>query len=204
MPTMKEYFYKTFMKHAKKVTRNAKEVSPTREVLQGVFHREDGKLVVTDSHRLYLLKDVYEGEEKIIDPVKNIKIEGRYPEIDKLLPRSEPNFKEVFDVNEYLRATDIVNTAGIVSDTVSVMKYEHNTLSCNIPEAITAEYGVTVTIPSGYTFHSNAQYWVDALKMFKAFKYTKVVFEFYGRMRPFTLTSPDDMLLALILPVRSF
>ena len=120
------------------------------------------------------------------------------------MPRSEPNFKEVFGVNEYLRATDIVNTAGIVSDTVSVMKYEHNTLSCNIPEAITAEDGVTVTIPSGYTFHSNVQYLVDALKMFKAFKYTKVVFEFYGRMRPFTLTSPDDMLLALILPVRSF
>src|SRR5690625_232569 len=96
--------YKTFMTHAKRITRNSAKLYSDREVLQGVFHRENGSLVVTDSHRLYLIKDVYEGEEKLINPNNNMKINGNYPEINRLLPQNNPEFSCTLNVDEYLKA----------------------------------------------------------------------------------------------------
>ncbi len=190
--------YKKFMTHAKKVTRNAEKVNPAKKVLRGVFHRQNGSLVVTDSHRLYMLMGAYEGEETVINPVTNTRINDKYPEVDRLFPYNNHGFSSSLNVDEFLKATDVVNVAD------PVMKYEGNNLYCSDPGTLRAKYTVSVTLPKEYTFRSDAGYWIDALRMFKAFKYTEVRFDFQGAMRPFTLTSPDERLIALLLPVRVF
>lgn len=192
------------MKHAEKLTKNAAGLHETKKELKGVLHKEDGRLIVTDSHRLYQIKDVYGGEEKLINPINSKVIEEKYPDTDRLLPQNDAQFESLLDVNEYLRAVDIISVVGKITNTSSVMRYREDTLSSHVPGAVSAKYKVPEKLPNETVFSSNAAYWLDALKMFKAFKYSEVKFNFYGPMRPFTLISPDDKLMALILPVRSY
>lgn len=111
-----------------------------------------------------------------------------------------------------LRAAEIMLTANSVSNSSrhnaksAVMHWEVNVLSMFEPGVVSAEY----ELPQDYTLTeveelaSNSRYWVDAMKMFKAFKYKEVELNLTSGMRPFTLASSDGKLMALIMPVRSF
>lgn len=191
--------YKRFMTHAKRVVR---DLPVERPVLKGVFHRMDGDLIVTDAHRLYLLKDVHEGVESVIDPFTNKKIEGKYPNVARLMPSNDCDFQETIDVREFLLATDLLHLAGGMDKNPSPMSFEGNLLK-SVTEDVTAKYELPTELPEGIKFTSNAGYWLDALKMFRAFKYPEIEFNYYGALRPFTLISPDEKLTALILPIRS-
>src|SRR5690625_4135626 len=101
--------YKTFMRHAKRVTNS--NAAESRQVLKGVKHFEDGSLAVTDSHRLYLIKDIHDKGDTIITP-DGKKIEGNYPEIQRLIPdRGTGNITMTINVNEMLKGTEIILTA---------------------------------------------------------------------------------------------
>lgn len=205
---MTDKAYKTFMRHAKKVTRS--DSIGERPVLRGVKHYDDGSLAVTDSHRLYVIKDMHDKGETIITP-DGKKLEGAYPDVARLIPK---DYRESITINvdEMLRAAEIMLTANSVSNSSrhnaksAVMHWEVNVLSMFEPGVVSAEY----ELPQDYTLTeveelaSNSRYWVDAMKMFKAFKYKEVELNLTSGMRPFTLASSDGKLMALIMPVRSF
>src|SRR5690625_4436302 len=68
------------------------------------------------------------------------------------------------------------------------LEYLRNS-SC-ISEEVIASYELSID-DVGMNIWSNAQYWLDALRMFKAFKYKEIELKLYDKMRPFTLGSPD-------------
>lgn len=192
--------YKRFITHAKRVTRS-EHIS--RPVLKGVNHFEDGSAVVTDAHRLYLVKDIHEKGPGVLDPYTNKKIEKSYPDVFRLLPDNF-SYNDVFNVDEFLLAADIIALMGRLENSDPTMRFEKNNLTYRgYSREVEATYELSKELPDEYTFHSNAQYWVDALKMFKAFGYTEVTFNFVSAVRPFTLVSPDEKITVLMLPMRS-
>ncbi len=196
--------YKIFMRHAKKLTNS--DAAKTRLVLKGVKHFVDGSLAVTDSHRLYLVEDIHDKGETLLTP-DGKKIDERYPNIHRLIPdRGVGNVTMTINVNEMLKGTEIILTANTAAGVDSPMYQEKNELRMDIPETIVAKYKLPedYALTEGFEIASNAKYWVDGLKLFKAFKYEEIKLEFHGRMRPFTMYSPDDKLMVLILPVRTY
>lgn len=76
--------YKNFMKHAEKVT---KGVGASRPILEGVEHKDDGTLTVTDSHRLYRAYNVNAPSNAVINPTTGEEIDaGTYPDTDRIIP----------------------------------------------------------------------------------------------------------------------
>lgn len=193
--------YKTFMSHAEKVTNSP--ALETRPVLQGVKHFENGDLAVTDSHRLYFAKEIHDKGETVLSP-KGKKVEGNYPDIKRLLSFSsnDPKFKLTFELNELIKGVDIILTAAKVTNESPIMSYAENVLFFD-SEEVKASYELPHSIEGMYPL-SNAQYWMDALRLFKAFKYTEIELSIYGEMRPFTLVGPDEKLTALLLPIRRY
>jgi len=194
--------YKKFMRHAKKIT---KDLSGSRPFLEGVLHKANGNLYATNSHVLYLGKGFNDNppvEDVVITPTGR-ELEEKFPDVSRLLPDNTPGFRNTIKVHEYLQAMDIVNTAGRVSKEVTDIRFEGNTLSFK-SEEIEVKYTLDEGIPADEAFTSNAAYWVNALQMFKNFGYKEVAFNYYGRLRPFTLVSPDWQLVVLITPMRSY
>src|SRR5690625_767950 len=195
--------YETFMRHAKRVTKS--EAAEGRQVLKGVKHIEDGSLAVTDTQRLYLIKDIHDKGDTLLTP-DGKKLEGNYPEIHRLITDS---FETSMTINvvEMLKGAEIMLTANSVADVDNApMHWDKDVLRMEIPETIAARYELPEdhTLETSEALSSNAKYWVDALKLFKAFKYTEVELRITSRLRPFTLTSPDGKLLALLMPIRTF
>lgn len=190
--------YKAFMKHAEKLIKN--EAIATRPALQAVKHFENGDLVVTDSHRLYYAKDIHDKGEALLTP-SGKEVKGNYPDVQRLFP-TDPQFSQTYDVDELSKGVDTILTAAkVVGDKVPLMQYAENVLSFD-SEEVKARYELDHSLDM--KLWSNAQYWMDALRLFKAFKYTELTLNIHGSMRPFTLVSPDEKLTALILPIRRY
>ena len=109
--------YITFMKHAELVTRKASDARP---ILKGVYHAEDGSAVVTDSHRLYLARNVQERKDNsVINPKTGETIDGTYPNIERVLPTDDPiavihleNLPVVYEAIKALQQAGMVPKAG--------------------------------------------------------------------------------------------
>src|SRR5699024_9010957 len=194
--------YETFMRHAKKIT-DSKIIQ--REVLKGVKHFEDGSLAVTDSHRLYLLKDAHGlGKDTLLSPAGK-KIEGAYPNIERLLP-TNPGSSITVDVNELFKGIDIIHVGAKIIDGDYCMNWKGKELSYYPLDEnlVSATYELPFELPTEYTLSSNVKYWFEALQLFKAFRYPEVEINFHGKLRPFTVSSLDGKLTALILPIRRY
>lgn len=188
------------MKHAEKVIKNAMTVKPDKPILKGVKHFEDGSMAVTDAHRLYLAKDMHDKREMVLTPAGK-ELEGNYPEIARLLPSNDPECSLTFEVDELIKSVDIILTAAKASDDdVPVMSYAENILFYESTE-MTASYELPQSIE--IYLASNAQYWIEALRLFKALKYREITMNIYGKLRPFTFVSADEKVTALILPVKT-
>lgn len=190
--------YQIFMKHAEKITKSG--VVATRPVLQGVKHYENGDLAVTDSHRMYFAKELHDKGETVLTP-KGKTVEGNYPEVSRLFPSNDPKYQLKFKVDELIKGVDIILTAAKVVEGKPQMSYAENILFFDSLE-VKASYELPQSIDDNLL--SNAQYWMDALRLFKAFKYTELELNIYSMVRPFTLVSPDEKLTALILPIRRY
>lgn len=189
--------YRTFMKHAEKVTKN--HTTKTRPMLQGVKHYEDGSLAVTDSHRLYYAQAMHEKGDCLLSPSGKV-IDEKYPDIFRLIPEVDAEVELQFTVAELLKAADIMLTASKISHDPG-MEFSKDILSINGPE-IQASYQLPHA--TDVEFSSNPRYWLDALNLFKALKYKDLILRVYDQHRPFTFTSKDEKLLALILPMRRY
>ncbi len=195
--------YKKFIKHAKKVAKDITD-EKARPVLEGVLHLVNGDAAATNSHVLYYAKEIHDKElqeDAVITPGgKTLDLE--YPNIERLIPK-EFNFSESIKTDEFIKAIDLIHVAGRVSKEDTIMEFNKNTLFSET-EGVTAKYSLSTEIPEERKFSSNAAYWLDALRMFKDFGYAEVELNLTGKLRPFTLVSPDEKIMALILPVRRY
>lgn len=207
--------YLTFLKHAEHVT---KATSASRPVLQGVYHHPDKSLVVTDSHRLYIAKDAHNSEEgKIIAPKTGEEIEGKYPEVSRLIPTTDPEGTIYIDnVSETLEAAKNLLAAGRVSkagekktpkNKVAVRLYSDDEKKISIKfegNTMKAEYFMTYAedVKPGFTIAFSVEYFIQALALFKEAGFMQVEMKLYGSLRPFILTTYQNSLQALILPIR--
>jgi hypothetical protein len=204
--------YETFMKHADKVCK-----SPTagvRPTLSGVKHMENGDLVCTDSHRLYVAKGIHHREDGAVLTPKGKIVDGNYPDVSRLIP--DPSYaKQTLEIelNELYLAADMIAAVGGVAQKSMV---EGTKVPLKPPAMEFKEYLVryhNFAVHISYSLHpvqfeepisANAFYVLDALKLLKAAGCKTVTINFYGKMRPFTFTNEDDSLVALILPIRTY
>lgn len=201
--------YLTFMKHAEVVVKS--KHLDSRPVLKGVYHANDGSLVVTDSYRLYKATNAQERKDgAIIHPKTGELIDGTYPDISRLITDNEPQFTASISVDESLKALKALKACGRVHDKKVIAKITLSddrkaTISVNTP-IINASYyvgeGELLKSDADREILFNLQYVIDALSLFKDAHVPSVTFHAHGRMRPFILKQNDD-LIALIVPVRA-
>lgn len=187
------------MRHAKKLTESDRIAH--RKALQGVMHYANGDLAVTDSHRLYYAKGIHMGEEVLLTP-KGKKLDEKYPDIHRIFPGDPIKSLEI-DLLEMRKAVDIISTGARIStklEGLPAMGWESNLISFTAPD-VSAKMKISYTAPE--PFMVNIFYFFDAIKLLRSFKYRECIFNFYGRLRPFTLVSPDGKITALLLPIRS-
>lgn len=198
--------YITFMKHAKKVAKG-REVK-TRTILSTVYH-SDKYVAVTDSHRLYVATNLYEGEEKTLDAQTGQEVErGKYPEVTRLIADSanaDYTFKvpvdELYDV---LRAIEI---AGRLNKSSDLMQIQINDdlihFKTDGKTAFEVEYSVGCN-DSGrdlYTMTISIKYLKEAIHVLKDAKVEVVDIEYFGAVRPLQLRAGN--FTAIVLPVRT-
>lgn len=195
--------YLTFMKHAQKVTKSAHN---TRPVLKTVYH-SNKHVAVTDSHRLYVITDVYEGEEKTLNPATGIEEEhGRYPEIERLLmPENSIKYSQEIDVNavyDTVRAIEIANKltrettdliVGINDEEIVVSTSEYAGFSVKLPNERDGEKELYPTL-------LETKYLREALHVLRDAKVVKATFKYVGKNQPVEMVAGNFN--AVIMPKR--
>ncbi|MEN2464940.1 hypothetical protein [Ornithinibacillus sp. JPR2-1] len=188
--------YNDFMKHAAVVTKNASEQRP---VLKGIKHYEDGRLAVTDSHRLYIANGVHSRTDgAVLNPTGKL-VEGRYPEVDRLLPYNEPKQEIRMNVKDLYKIADIMYSIGklvtkipLIDLTEDVILFDSNEVQIAIKQDIKFEVPLLL----------NAKYLFDAVKLFQAADCETITLKIYSGVRPILLEGAN--LQVIILPVRRY
>jgi hypothetical protein len=191
--------YEVFMKHAEKVTKNAPEV---RTILSGVKHLENGNAVVTDSHRLYVAKGIHSRTDGAVLTPKGKPVDGNYPDVSRLIP--DPLYakqKVEMSVAELYNAADAIYSVGSFIEETPRLDFVEDSIRYDSP---LVNYKRQVPVFFNESMYLNARYVLDAVKLLKAAGCQTITLNFYGSMRPFTLTNEDESLLALILPIRKY
>lgn len=192
--------YKRFITHAKKLTTN--ESIKDREILQGIKHFEDGRVAVTDSHRLYVLDNLSEENRDIVLSVTGKEIEGNYPNIERLIPDKDYAHQSIeVDVKELLTAANIVAGISKTADpkNLPLTLFSNNQIAFN-HEDVKFRYKLPFDITD--TFALNAVYLLDAMRLLRAMKLEKVIFYYYGSMRPILIKASGIKII--ILPIRRY
>lgn len=198
--------YIVFMKHAKKVAKNS--LINTRPILTTVYH-SDKHVAVTDSHRLYVATDLYDGEEKTLDAQTGQEVErGKYPEVARLIADSanaDYTFKvpvdELYDV---LRAIEI---AGRLNKSSDLMQIQVNDdlirFKTDGKTAFDVEYSVgnAASVSELSTMTLSIKYLKEAVHVLKDAKAENVTIEYFGAERPLQLRAGN--FTAILLPVRT-
>ena len=182
-----------------------------REAIQGVLHKEDGTLAVTDAHRLYVAYNTPGVRENAVKSVSGKVLDVVFPEVSRLIPDLDSATKTAqIIVKEFHHAVDhIYSVAKLVSNppilgiSLNKVSYTGSNTKDLMDTSLTAQYSVQLEIGDN-ELHVNAKYMLDALKMFKSEKEDEVTLYFFGKVRPFVLVNRSRDLLALILPVRKF
>lgn len=203
--------YTTFIKHAEKVTKSA---SNARPILKGVCHNVDGSVVVTDSHRLYVLDNGFKTDEQtVIAPKTGDKIDGNYPDTSRLQPYEDDAVVTLeIDVANALIAVKSMFTAHkAINKHNRHLTIEFVQLGDGLPylrvgnsdSEFNAEYRLSSEQADKLeTTSVQPQYLTDALALFKDSGEVKATIRLYGPMRPITIKNND--VTALLLPVRTF
>lgn len=201
--------YETFMKHAAKVCNSP--IANVRPMLSGVKHIENGDLVCTDSHRLYVAKRLHNRTDGAVITPKGKIVDGIYPAVDRLIPVSAYAKQTLkIELNELLKATDIIASIGsiaqkqIIKGTKEELKPPALEFKGDLMEYVNYQCGIKYSFyPIRFEAHicANAIYVLDAVKLLKAAGCQTITLNFYDRIRPFTLENEDKSLLILILPI---
>ena len=203
--------YTTFMKHAEKVTKSA---SSGRPILKGVCHNVDGSVVVTDTHRLYILENGFKTDtQTVVDPKTGATIDGNYPDTNRLLPYEDDAIvtleidvtnalaavKAMFAGHKALNAYNRHIVLEISRDDKGIPYLRVG--SDDMP--FNADYRISNNVTVDFDAISvQPQYLIDALTLFKDSGEATATLRLYGPVRPFTIKNND--ITALIMPVRTF
>lgn len=187
------------MKHAAQLLKTSNADLSERPALQGVKHYNDGSCATTDSHRLYVARDVSDKQdEPIIHPTTFKSIDGAFPNVFRLLEVGEAKVVYELDIDEVLHAADVtVSFAGkgaSVHFKESAM-YMHDDNVFN-PVKFHQRTDITFAEP----FAVNAQYLLDACKFLKDATCKTVHLQFRGAYR--SLLIEHDNVTVLLLPVK--
>src|SRR5690625_1708668 len=198
--------YITFMKHAKKVAK--KSLTKTRPVLSTVYH-SDKHVAVTDSHRLYVATDLYEGEEKTLDAQTGQDVNhGKYPDVERLIADSA-NADYTYDVpvNELYDALRAIEIAGRLNKSTDLMQIQVNDdlirFKTDDKTAFDVEYSVgnAASVAELYTMTLSIKYLKEAVHVLKDAKAENVTIEYFGATRPLQIRAGN--FTAVVLPVRT-
>ena len=198
--------YVTFMKHAKKVAKGG--AAKTRPILSTVYH-SDKHVAVTDSHRLYLATDLYDGEEKTLDAQTGQEVNhGKYPDVERLIADSA-NADYTFDisVDELYDALRAIEIAGKVNKASDLMQIQANgdliRFKTDGKTAFDVEYSVgnAASVSELNTMTLSIKYLKEAVHVLKDAKIEYCTVEYFGAVRPLQLRT--DNFTALVLPVRT-
>lgn len=198
--------YVTFMKHAKKVAKG--KVAKLRPNLSIVYH-SDNLVAVTDSHRLYIATDLYEGEEKTLDAQTGQEVErGNYPDVERLIADSD-SADYTFDVpvDELYDALRAIEIAGRLNKASDLMQIQANDglirFKTDGKTAFDVEYsaGNSASKQELYTMTLSVKYLKEAVHVLKDAKVENVSIEYFGAVRPLQLRT--DNFTALVMPVRT-
>ena len=198
--------YVTFMKHAKKVAKWS--ATKSRPVLSTVYH-SDKYVAVTDSFRLYLATDLYDGEEKTLDAQTGQEVNhGKYPDVERLIADSI-NADYTFDisVDELYDALRAIEIAGKVNKASGLMQIQINDdlirFKTDGKTAFDVEYSVgnAASATELNTMTLSIKYLKEAVHVLKDAKVENVTIEYFGAVRPLQLRT--DNFTALVLPVRT-
>lgn len=194
------------MKHAQKVVKSP--TCKTRPVLGGVIHR-DGYVAVTDSHRLYLASDIFEGEEKNVDPITGAEIvEGNYPDVLRLI-QDEGNAKHVYyiDVTRAYEAVRAIELASKLNRSTTNMNIvtgsDHIEFKTDERAAFEVSYKAQETSKRELleTATFDIKYVKEALHVLKDAKFEAFTLEYFDKHRPAQLRAGN--FTAIILPLRT-
>lgn len=199
--------YLTFMRHAAKIcsSPHLTDKVDRYKILKGVFHHENGSLICTDAHRLYVAKDKHSRTDNAVITPKGKVLEGKFPDVSRIIPDKSNARQEIaVNVNELLQGVDMAYSTGKLMDDLEgkvIVRFENGKMYFKHP-MLSVKHEVGFSFESKMSF--NAKYLLDALKMFKADKNETVTFYYFGSMRPLLIENGNLDLLALILPVRIY
>lgn len=189
--------YEKFMTHAARLLKTTDADLSERPVIKGVKHYENGSCAMTDSHRLYVAKDVHQKQDgAAINPSTLKKIEGSYPDIFRLLQIGET--KEVYeiDIAELLYVADVA----VTFDENSNVVFRDSILSLHSKQFLEMQFQYSSDVTFIEPFAVRAQYLLDAMKLLKDAGCKVVKLQFRGAFKP--LLMEHDNVTALLLPVK--
>ncbi|MFD2704677.1 hypothetical protein [Salibacterium lacus] len=194
--------YANFMKHAEKVTKSA---GNTRPILQAAYHSEEGYVAVTDSHRLYIAENVYEGGEKAENPKTGDLVDGKYPDVTRIIPgeQSAQGMVEIKEVKGVAKAVKIIQQAATAPPHLSekftpkskalarIFSHENNVYvatekSCGI-EAKLFIGKTNKSLDEDFNIYVNAEYLAQSFDVFKDAGIPAVTFRSHGNLSPFVI-----------------
>ena len=203
--------YTTFIKHAEKVTKSA---SSGRPILKGVCHNVEGSVVVTDSHRLYILENGFKTDvQTVIDPKTGATIDGNYPDTRRLLPYEDDAIVTLeIDVASALAAVKAMFAGHKALNehsrhiTIEFAKGFDARPYLRVGD-VDSEFNANYRLSTEETLELEKtsvqpQYLIDALSLFKDSGEATATLRLYGPARPITIKNHD--VTALMLPVRTF
>lgn len=188
--------YEDFMKHAAKLIKTGEGALVKRPELNGVKHLEDGSLVVTDSHRLYIAKNVHSRfDGVIINPATHERLDEIYPDVSRIIPSSDLKNIYSLELEDIFKASDIIN----ILDDKGVMKFQDNLISYYSHEI---KFAYDSVVKFDAPFAIRAKYVLDAMNLLKVAGAKEVQLRFFGAMRP--IYFEYENLIVLLMPVRTY
>lgn len=208
------------LKNVKAFAFQSRSKSVTRPILTTALVTEH-HIIATDSHRLVRFthnEDVQEPYihhfNKYVEEENNLEASS-YPDTSRLIPNPlDSKHSFTLDVNEWLEAHETGLVASKEHERNNPISLANNKLSVKPAlEKFVKKQMVAVPVHEqvsfNYTLDSNTgvedvtyncKFMIDALKLFKKYKYKTVEFHFYGSMRPFLLVA--GVIEVIILPIR--
>lgn len=202
--------YLKFMENAKKMVKNV----TTRPVLKGVHHDNDGNLTVTDSHRLYHVKNMNAPKDVVIHAETGDDITGEhgaYPNVNNLVkmhehdePLAQIMLNELRDVARKLKAMQQLAVAeGLKKDDVRVT-INHTSLDLDNVETVSASLKLT-SVGESEKVTFKLQYIIELVEFFDDMKMNDLVINIFDTHKPIRVTSStSENILAIVMPIRHY
>ena len=195
---------KNLTKHFTVITKSAGE---TRPILKGIHYNHTvDTLEATDSHRLLSWNAHYEGTTShVTDPLTLQRIEGHYPECERLIPQQHmTNFK----VNQI--TTNLLKMIApfkkeliqlLYTDNALIIKQENGNVITELTLSNTIKPESSQMFINGTYFYDVLAFLVDYATTYKNYPDVSVFFTFTSSYRPITFSNED--FAYLITPVRA-